>query len=61
MFVLPWNPVMGRETWRDLIVAPKSRCSVYDPADCPYPQSIEDKVIGATGALFASCWILAGD
>ena len=29
------------ETWRGLVVAPECRCSDYDRADYPYPQSVE--------------------
>ena len=41
------------ETWLGLIVAPENRCSPYDKkADYPYPQSVEDEIVRALGAVY---------
>ena len=40
------------ETWRGLTVAPEHRCSPYDKRrDYPYPQSVEQDIVRALGAV----------
>ena len=43
------------ETWRGLTVAPEHRCSPYErKRDYPYPQSVEQDIVRALGAVFRS-------
>lgn len=37
------------ETWHDLVISSERRCSPYDRADYPYPQSVERDLIAAMG------------
>ena len=37
------------ETWNGLAVAPEHRCSPYDRADYPYPQSVEARIVASMG------------
>ena len=37
------------ETWNGLAVAPEHRCSPYDRADYPYPQSVEARIVASLG------------
>ena len=53
--VLPWNSAHLEETWRGLTVAPESRCAAYDPDNYPYPQSVEDRIIGQLGGVYSPC------
>ena len=40
------------ETWRGLTIAPEHRCSPYDrKRDYPYPQSVEQDIVRALGAV----------
>ena len=39
----------GADTWRGLAVANEDRCSPYDRADYPYPQSIEAEIVATQG------------
>ena len=43
----------SQDTWRDLTVAPESRCTAYDPGDYPYPQSVEDQIIAQLGGVYS--------
>ena len=41
------------ETWRGLTVAAEHRCSAYDKkSDYPYPQSVEQDIVRALGAVY---------
>ena len=37
------------ETWNGLSLAPEHRCSPYDRADYPYPQSVEARIVASMG------------
>ena len=50
---LPGNSLHPEETWRDLTVAPESRCSHYDAKDYRYPQSVEDQIIAQRGGVYS--------
>lgn len=39
-------------TWRDLTIAPESRCSPYDRENYRYPQSIEEKIVDGIGKIY---------
>ena len=54
------------ETWRGLSVAPEHRCSPYErKRDYPYPQSIEQDIVRALGAVYGpytgTCFGSTGD
>ena len=54
------------ETWRGLTIAPEHRCSPYErKSDYPYPQSIEQDIVRALGAVYGpytgTCFGSAGD
>ena len=51
--LLTWNPAYAEETWRGLNVAEESRCAPYDPADYPYPQSVENWIIAELGGVYS--------
>ena len=40
---------LGGETWNGLAIAQEHRCSPYDRADYPDPQSVEDDIVNAMG------------
>ena len=42
-------PALGAGTWNGLTVAPEHRCSSYDRADYPYPQSVEREIVASMG------------
>ena len=42
-------PALGAKTWNGLAVAPEHRCSPYDRADYPYPQSVEGEIVASMG------------
>lgn len=42
------------DTWRGLAVADEDRCSPYDRADYPYPQSIEAEIVANQGGRIYS-------
>lgn len=45
MLVFASVHAQGEQSFRGLIVAPEHRCSPYDRADYPYPQSVELSII----------------
>ena len=53
VLLLLGSPLQSEEVWRGLTVAPEARCSPYDPADYPYPQSIEDRIIAELGGVYS--------
>ena len=42
-------PALGAGTWNGLTIQPEHRCSSYDRADYPYPQSVEREIVAAMG------------
>ena len=41
------------QTWRELRVAPESRCNPYQASDYSYPQSVEVRIIESLGAIWS--------
>ena len=41
------------DTWRGLRIAPENRCSSYNAADYPYPQSVEDQIVAELGGVYS--------
>ena len=53
VLLLLGSPLQSEETWRGLTVAPEARCSPYESADYPYPQSVENRIIAQLGGVYS--------
>ena len=53
VLLLLGSPLQSEEVWRGLTVAPEARCSPYDPADYPYAQSVEDRIVTQLGGVYS--------
>ncbi len=45
--------LLTAQTWRDLRLAPESRCSPYEASDHAYPQSVEVQIIESLGGIWS--------
>ena len=53
VLLLLGSPLHSEEVWRGLTVALEYRCAPYDPADYPYSQSVEDRIIAQQGGVYS--------
>ncbi len=47
--VVGYGRASAAETWNGLAVVPEQRCSPYDRAGYPYPQSVEARIVASMG------------